>query len=242
MTHQAICLPARSVRPFPLLLLVLFLPVSPAAAGQLLISDFDDGTRTGWTTIPVFNGTLDAQATGGNPGGFMFATDNASGGFLFVRYFAETFDLRSAAGLKWDELVFDNGSNTIKPTRPLLIGPDDTIYLHDLPLEQVGSWDTRSVDFQEENWSLQSGASSFDVVLREAQLGFTMDTANSAGGTESGIDNVILLTGPSAIVPEPGMLPAVLLGLLLLGKQGIPGRHRRRRTEACPNAEGRLRA
>lgn len=196
-----------------------------------IVSDFDDGTRQGWTEKLPFGGTLTNPGSGGNPGGFLFATDNVPGGGGLWAVAPSSFlgDLSGFAGLQWDELVYvrgAGGSRTVESTELFITGASSTTYrLADRSPTIIGDWHTRFIAFNPSSFILSSGSDSFDDVIRSVtELAIEMDTSTLAnGGPESGIDNVQL------VVPEPTSM--TLFGLTALGF-GVGFRHRRNNGEA----------
>jgi hypothetical protein len=205
-------------------LMAVFLGVglagSPSAQAFILVSDFDDGTLQGWTKEPVFNGTLFVDTAGGNPDGFMVATDTVgAGGPLLARAPGIlTADLSIYEGLQWDEFVYNHGSATTGGTFVRLKGFDGTLYDSSWALGPVGSWHTKSVSFTDaSDWTLRSGSGAFsDVVSNVNALFLSMDTSILANGSrESGIDNIGLLNRETSnIVPEPSTMALVGMGII----------------------------
>ena len=100
-----------------------------SAQAFILVSDFDDGTLQGWTKEPVFNGNLFNSPTGGNPNGFMVATDTVAGGGALLAHAPSIFtgDLSIYDGFQWDEFVYNNGSFTGAGTSVRLRAVDGTV-------------------------------------------------------------------------------------------------------------------
>ena len=160
-------------------------------ASPIVVSNFDDGTLQGWTPEPFFGGSLFLDTSGGNPGGFMVATDTvAGGGALLARAPIPLLgDLSVYAGFQWDEFVYDNGSFTVLGTHVRLVAADGTIYSagRGVPPEAIGAWNTRLVPLDDPSaWALHpssTGTLSFqDVVKNVAALFFSMDTSTQASG------------------------------------------------------------
>ncbi len=167
-----------------------------AYADVILSSDFDDGTLQGWTKGPGFNGELYAVASGGNPGGYMEATDTISGGgALWGRVPGISGSLSHLDEIQWDEFIPDHplASNG---TRIVLLGVDGTYYLASNPVEVVEEWNHRSVRFDDPGaWELFSGSASFNEVIENVDgLFIDMACIGTAPVVEAGIDNVIITT------------------------------------------------
>jgi len=93
--------------------LLFIAAVSTSSAYAEIISDFNSGTVQGWTeSNPLqggsFGGSLFAPSTGGNPGGYLLATDSVSGGgSLAARAPAPlSGDLTVFQEVSWDVLSF----------------------------------------------------------------------------------------------------------------------------------------
>jgi len=212
---------------------ILLVSVPTSAQAFLLISDFDDATLQGWSPEPVFNGDLFVDPIGGNPGGFMVATDTAAVGGPLLSRGPSIFSGSLGSlygGLQWDEFVYNNGGAfTSISTFARLQGTDGTIYDSSSTLGPIGLWNTKSVLFDDPSgWILKSGVSNFeDVVSNVDALFLSMDTSTLADGNrESGIDNIGFLPSSSAgVVPEPSTI--ALLGVGMAGMFGL----RKRREE-----------
>ena len=208
---------------------ILLVAIPTTAHAFLLISDFDDGTLQGWTPEPVFNGALFNDPTGGNPNGFMVATDTLATGGPLLSHGPSPFlgDLSIYGGLQWDEYVYNNGIFTNGGTFVRLRGVDGTIYDSDNAFLSRESWNTKSVLFDDlSGWTLKSGSSGFeDVVSNVDALFLSMDTSTLADGNrESGIDNIGFLPGSSAgVVPEPSTV--AMLGMGIAGMFGLKRRN-----------------
>jgi len=181
----------------------IFSFVLSTSVNAALVSDFDDGTLQGWTPEPPFNGTLFVDNSGGNPNGFMVATDSVGGGGGLLARAPSILsgDLSIYGGLRWDEFVYDNGSANRVSTFIIIKGADGTIYRNDNTLGPVGVWNSRFVSFSDPNqWTLNSGTATFSNTISNVDALFiSMDTSVSAGGRESGIDNVSTIPIPAAV-------------------------------------------
>lgn len=173
------------------------------------ISDFDDGTLQGWRPIATpwtgdpFGGILGLAPTGGNTGGFISGIDTSAIGGMLVAGPAEfSGDLSMYTEVRWDEFIYDN-PQTVQGTSVFLLGANGTAYRKIQPLDQIGTWATRSVPLQASSWSLipESGTASFSDVLSDATLAVEFSTSITTFPTlESGIDNITLVPEPSTLV------------------------------------------
>ncbi len=190
-------------------------------ATEVFISDFDDGTLQGWTKVEPFGGDLFATTGGGNPGGFMVATDTGFGGEMYARY-PTVFTLQTSDVIVWDEFLYggvqppDQYGN---PTLAHLFGEDGTIWRHIAAMGPVDAWTTQQAPLNSGDWTRVSGTASFPDVLQSTRIGFSVDiSTRSNGSRESGIDNV-------RIIPEPSTL--VLLAMGAVGLLAYAWRRRR---------------
>lgn len=187
---------------------------STIANADILISDFDDGTTQGWVTAnPLnpgsgFNGILTVQNLGGNPGGFLQATDNVSGGGSLAVLAPLPFfgDLSQLGFIRWDVLL---PTNSTLSTSALIEGIDGTLFRSNNnlnPLTPIGSWFTKTASFTSANsWTRipGSGSASFQTVIANTvALYIELDTTQQLG-VEAGIDNVRI---QSSTPPPPPRL------------------------------------
>lgn len=192
-----------------------------ASAGIILVSDFDDGTLQGWSPEPFFGGNLLAQPTGGNPGGYMVATDTVpGGGCLCARAPGSVSgDLSLLGGIGWDEF---SRADAVISSSVIIEGTDGTQYGHSMGAAALpaGVWSPRFVSFEISGWVLRSGTGTAifnDVVTNTIALFLDLDiTLNASGNFEAGIDNVFLV-GATSPIPTPAALPLFLTGLAGLG-------------------------
>jgi hypothetical protein len=206
--------------PQTILLTVLSFVLVSNAHAFILVSDFDDGTLQGWSQQPIFNGTLTAPTTGGNPNGYMLTTDTmaAGGSLLALAPSTLTGNLLAYSGLQWDEFVFSNHGTTTVSTSVLIRGADGTVYQSDRSLGPIALWNTKSASFLDSSdWILKSGSASFNDVLANVDALFlSLDTSTLGNGNrESGIDNIGLLERQvTNVVPEPATMGLMGMGLI----------------------------
>lgn len=204
--------------------LLVFIPSAQAG----LVSDFDDGTMQGWSEGDPFNlgsfgGTLSVINSGGNPGGYLKATDSVAGGGSLAALAPSLLsgDLALWGGLSWDVLL---PSQAISSTNVLLEGTDGTFYRSDFTLlgsQPINSWFTKSVDFGSDvGWQLLSGTASFASVVSNTNALYIELDATICCTSEAGIDNIRTLS------PVP--LPAAvwLFGTALIGFVGMSRRRK----------------
>ena len=209
------------------IILALFLSFgSISAANATLIEsyDFNDGTLQGWTKGPSFNGSLAVDSNAGSDGGFMYVTDPVAGGSLLAKAPGLSGDLSYLESMAWDEYIYSHSIGTTISTFLIIDGADGTRYTSSRSLQGEEAWYSKTVNFNDSEWSSTIGSASFsDVLSNAATLYISMDTTNWSGTSiwrESGVDNIkIYGTNP---VPEP----ATIL-LLCIGLAGIAGYRRK---------------
>ena len=193
-----------------------------------LISDFDDGTMQGWSEGDPFNlgsfgGALSIINSGGNPGGYLRATDSVGGGGSLAALAPSVLsgDLTLLGGISWDVLLPSQATGS---TDILLEGMNGTFYRSDFTLlstQPVNAWFTKSVSFGSElDWNLLIGTETFlSVVTNVKALYIEMD-ATVCCAIEAGIDNVRTLN------PVPIPAAAWLFGTALIGLVGFSKRRK----------------
>ena len=187
-----------------------------------LVSDFDNGTMQGWSegdpfNIGSFGGALSVINSGGNPGGYLRATDSVAGGGSLAAL-APTLlsgDLTLLGGLSWDVLL---PSQSVGSTDVLLEGTDGTFYRSEYTLlgtQPINSWFTKSVNFGSDvGWQLLAGTASFASVVSNTNALYIELDATTCCTVEAGIDNIRTVPVPAAF----WLLGSGLIGLFYARK------------------------
>lgn len=188
------------------------------AGGEMVVSDFDDGTTQGWQlTEPAYS---DIQIVTRGDGFALeaFDTTAAFGGPTLTAPSEFLGDLSGYDGISWDEYVYDiSGVNYVRGSlMPILYGTDGTWYLpKDKPFGPLGVWNERYIPFDEAYWKEPLGSTgniTFDEVLSNVvEIWFAME-CTSGDRREAKIDNIKL-------VPEPATMLMLGFGGLLMRKR-----------------------
>lgn len=221
----------RKKQSLPVYIFFLLLAVSNVANALPIVAaveyDFNDGTLQGWSPTPPFGGTLfhDFRLVGGNPDGFMVASDSVAGGSLLARAPTPVFPSLGGrydrlVGIQWDEFILPpSGDRVTTSTFAILEGADGTRYGSDRTITGINTWNTITAGFLPSDFTyIGGGFSSLSQVVEDiflhntGALYFSMDTSTGAG-RESYIDNVAFLY----TVPEPGTLALLLAAALMAG-------------------------
>lgn len=182
--------------------------------------DFNDGTLQGWTpaTSPFFGGNLWTSNTGGNPGGYIYVTDNdPTTGGMWVKA-PISGDFSSYAGIQWDDFAFNNGALRLGTSQVIIQGNNGTTLTSAFTQTPLQTWTTHSLSFDNPSqWTISGSGTLQNVLANVSGLFINLDAsfASTSGGVgvrESGLDNVKLIPRKSSI-PEPSSL----LGLLAFG-------------------------
>lgn len=186
------------------ILVLTCLLIAVPSVQAALVSDFDDGTMQGWSEGDPFNngslgGTLSVVNSGGNPGGYLRATDSvADGGSLAA--LAPTLlsgNLTLLGGLLWDVLL---PSQAVCSTNVLLEGTDGTFYRSEYTLLETNSWFTKSVDFGSDvGWQLLKGTASFASVVSNTKALYIELDVTTCCTIEAGIDNIRTVSSCSCV-------------------------------------------
>lgn len=182
------------------------------ASADILISDFDDGTRQGWLEANPFNpgsgfnGLLTVQSSGGNPGGYLRAQDTVDGGGSLAVLAPLPFsgDLSELGFIRWDVLL---PANPTFSTSALVEGLDGTLYRsHNStsPFTPSGTWFTKTASFTSSlGWTRLSGNASFQAVINNAVAVYLELDVTFGQGIEAGIDNVRIKNPNTTITTCP---------------------------------------
>jgi hypothetical protein len=201
---------------------------NPATAAVLASSTFDASTE-GWTqfgdaTGPVF------VPSGGNPGGFIRATDTETGAAWYFSAPAQflgnksaaygtslTYDLRQSALFNQNNSVDDVTlvGNGLTLTKDAGANPDSTLFTHyDVQLLASAGWFAGPA----------TPATETDMMSVLSNLTALLIRGEFVSGPDAGdLDNVFL-NGAAAVptpgpigVPEPANWPLLAVGFALLG-------------------------
>jgi len=184
-----------------------------------LISDFDDGTMQGWSkgdplNLGSFGGTLSLVSSGGNPGGYLRATDTVvfGGSLAALAPTSLAGDLTPSGGLSWDVLL---PSGAVLSTSVRLEGHDGTFFQSDntlLATQPKNAWFTKTVDFASAaGWHVQDyGTASFASVVSNTKALYIELDVTAFTTIEAGMDNV------RTTIPEPTTIWPCLFGAWLL--------------------------
>jgi len=192
--------------------LVVGLLLCGAASAQLVISTFDTGDE-GWQVVSTLGyiGPVSWSSAGGNPGGFIYASDPDTGAWGFAAP-AKFLDDKSA--IFGGALVFDVATDVADPGDGWvgISGAGMEFVCGYAPPESVyPDWYTRSI-------ALDSSAGWYDpdtfepatdgqlfLVLKSLD-GLVITGEFIAGPDQGALDNVML-------IPEPGSLVLLATGL-----------------------------
>lgn len=200
---------------------IFFAMSNTASAAIIAISDFSSDLD-GWTKQG--DGSITQSATGGNPGGFLRASDPAAGSntnaFAPAKFLGDWSSYDNGVGFVSADftIITANGPHT-EGVEFFISGPGGSASFlfptADGPT--IGSWNTYVLPISQSSWNLISG--SWAALLSDVQV-LRLDLEFISGTEVTGLDNVLLAT-----VPLP---PAIwLFGSGLLWLVGIPRRKKR---------------
>lgn len=189
--------------------LALALAASVAAAGTF-VSDWDDGTFQGWTTLPFDGGSWANPGTGGNPGGYLQYTDSPDGSALVPellapsQYLGDYSNYEGVGYFEYDVIhQFGTANDPIDYPRIRLFGDNGEEAFSLGGFIVTNDWTTLTFDIVESNFEMVSGTWS-DLIDNVTELRISGDNAVGSG-LEGGVDNFKLF------IPAPGSA-AVLAG------------------------------
>lgn len=202
----------------------MLLALLPLAAQSAVVSTFDTGTE-GWRVFGDAQGASAEPtwiATGGNPGGYLQATDNVSGGVWF--WDAPAAFLGNQAGALGQTLSFDLAQSSLSSPFDaddiVLVGDGRTL-AYDTPNNPGTDWTSYIIALVADgSWRV---GSRNGVAATEAELLGTLGALNALrirgefrSGADTGrLDNVVLAT-----VPLPGALWLLGSAVVALGLRG----------------------
>lgn len=191
---------------------------------QAAISSFDLGPE-GWTAAGDVEGTLEWQATGGNPGGHVIVDDRTIGGVTY--YVAPTAFLGNQSATLGTSLTFDlmqvypGSPNQFDSPDVVLQGGGLTL-VYDTPANPGnGVWTSYSILLDAPGWKLDSvsGAQATSGQFAAVLSGLTalrIRAEYQTGADVGHLDNV-------ALVPEPETWAMLAVGLIAVGVAGRRG-------------------
>jgi hypothetical protein len=192
----------------------------PAAAAPLAVSAFDNDAE-GWTVFNDGAGPI-WSASGGNPGGYIYATDLVLGSSWYFQ--APTKFLGDISAAYDQTLTFDlkqsTTANQYNSVDVLLSGGGLTL-VYDTAVNPATDWTPYMVLLDETaGWkkSTLSGVTpsqaEFQTVLSSLNTLRIRGEYSRNGADIGGLDNVVLNAAASGVVPEPGTLTLLALGII----------------------------
>jgi hypothetical protein len=227
----------------PLAALAVVLSAAPSRAAILAQSSFDagaegwsyvtaDGTVSGWP-IQV-TGSVDHNAAGGNPGGFIDVSDVDAFWTLFraPAAFAGNQEAAYGGALAFDLISLSQPGINYDDADVILKGAGLTLVADVTSMQPPTTWTSYSVNLTAGVWRLGnilSGALATEAQIRAVLAGLTelwISAEHVNGITENiGLDNVVLRApGDGGEVTEPATL--ALLGVGLLGLAAVRRKQR----------------
>jgi hypothetical protein len=182
------------------------------------VVSFTNLTTDDFTTIATYTPTF--NLTGGNPGGYISATDQDNGDFTFSAPAKFLGDVSGATGLSYD-LIYPVGAINYQPTDVILMGNGETLLWKSNPDIVPGpSWMSVNLDFvPSTEWHVGTSngalatAADFSRVLGNLSGLFIRGEYTTGLVETPGLDNV-RLAGVSQPVPEPSALAMMAIGVV----------------------------
>lgn len=202
--------------------------VSQGYAAVLTSSTFDnpgDGVD-GWTVVG--DGSAPSYiAAGGNPGGYISTTDQATG--LVVYWVAPAKFLGNKSAAFAGKLTFDlrqsttDNQFTITTANPLVRLIGNGVVLNLVGTRPETAFTSYSVDLSEAGGWTSGGAPASDAQIQNVLANLTSVSIRAEfaaiGGDVDDLDNVAILSADTQI-PEPSTAGLLVLGLMILAAGG----------------------
>ena len=201
--------------------LALVAPIAAAAPLSTFDTGFDGWSASTQSGLEFQGGTLERSATGGFPGGYLFANDREPGMGTLPIQAPEAFtgDLSAFAAIRFDQIAFP--SNYTRGLRVDIIGAGGTRYnkLADQP-DTFQIWETVTLEFSSFVKQGVGTASLADVLADVEALLVSLEVSQNSNGTEGGVDNITLVPAAIPLPAAPVLLVTGLAGLALLRRRG----------------------
>ncbi|HDM78627.1 MAG TPA: hypothetical protein ENG51_19515 [Deltaproteobacteria bacterium] len=194
---------------------IIMLLVVPGVCFSAIISTFEDGSLDGWTKSG--DGSITNPGSGGNPGGFLKATDPATGPNTWAiapsKFLGDWRRYNNTGCVSFDMIILSGGLPTTEKPNVYIAGPGGSAACFSATKAST-AWKTFVFPINKNYWLLKSG--SWDNLLSNVTE-FKIDLEQIQGREVTGIDNVAL-----SQVPIPGsfwLFSAATISLLTLSKK-----------------------